>query len=147
LWLASADLTQSQCGIRPLGSVNVDHISGRRHNHARRSSCRAEGLGAPYFDLDDVIDPILPRALEYLAHNAVDGKHSILSRRRGSILCIGGPKTAQERSRDENPCRPNSGRQHDLLLVRQRRSDRAESVMPEMRRHHDKVLEALFTSE
>jgi hypothetical protein len=77
--------------------VNVNHITGRGHKHARWRPWRADGFRARHFDLHDKIDPISACALENFTHDAVDYKDRVISRRGLSILCVDGLGNACQR--------------------------------------------------
>ena len=116
LRLARARLAQAQGIIGSRRGMNVNHISWRRHEHTQRCPRGADRFRTLHFDLDDVVDSVLPRALKDLAHNTVDGEHGLVSRGRRSILCSGATGLAGEAGRDEDPCQPESGSDHDALL-------------------------------
>ena len=68
--------------------MDVHHISWRGNEHPHWRPRGADRFGCFHLDLHDVIDPVLPRALEDLAHHSIDREHGILSRGRRSILSL-----------------------------------------------------------
>jgi hypothetical protein len=85
--LGRARTSQAECGILSLGRVDVDHVTRRRHRHARGRAQRADRFGSLDLDLDDEINPVSTRAPENLTHHSVDRQHGVVAARVRSILC------------------------------------------------------------